>query len=129
MKSRWLRRSFAAKRHGDDVRQLALREVPDVVVLADDEALPVSIRPRIDPAVHLQDHGPLRQRELRVRVRDGDHGLRPVRRSMQELAPVRAERDEGDDVHFFAAILERALERTAVGGRDEQLVLGPTSPG
>ena len=48
---------------------------------------------------------------------------------MEELAAVRAERDEGDDVHFFAAILECALERTPVGSRDEQLVLGPTSPG
>src|SRR6266550_9164801 len=48
---------------------------------------------------------------------------------MEKLSAVRAERDEGDDVHFFAAILERALERAAVGSRDEQLVLGAASAG
>ena len=123
MNSKWLRRSFAASVHRHDARQVALGEIPDVVVLADDEALLAAIGAGIDPAVHLQDHRPLCKRQLRVRVRDGDHGLRPVRRSMQELPPVRAERDERDDVHFLAALLECALERAAVGGGDEQLVL------
>ena len=111
------------QRHGDDVRQLALREVSDVVVLADDEAFPTTVGAWIDPAMHLEDHGPLGKGELRVRVWNGHHGLRPVRRSMQELPPIRAERNERDDVHVLAALAECDFERAAIGGGDEQLVL------
>ena len=99
-----------SERHGHDVREVALRQIPDVVVLADDEALAVAFGARIDSAVHLEDHRPLGQRELRVGVRDGDDRLGAVGRPVEELSSVRAERDERDDVDLFSALLERALE-------------------
>ena len=50
-------------REGDreNVCQLALREVPDVVVLADHEALSPALGPPIDSTVELEDHGAFRE--------------------------------------------------------------------
>jgi hypothetical protein len=48
---------------------------------------------------------------------------------VEKLSAVRAERNERDDVHFFAAVIECALQRAAVRGRDEELVLGAVGTG
>src|SRR5689334_12181048 len=45
------------ERHGHCARRLDVREVVDVVVLADDEALPLASRRPVDATVNLEDDG------------------------------------------------------------------------
>src|SRR5207244_9399493 len=107
------------ERHGNDVGELALGEVSDVVVLADDEALTAAVRPVVDTAVHLENDRPVCERELGVRVRDRDNRLRAVRSPMEESSSVRPDGDERDKVELLSKVLEGSLERMAVAGRDE----------
>ncbi len=68
-----------SERDRNDVRQLGLREVADVVVFADDEALTIAIRARVDLAVDLENHGTLLEGELGVGVGNRDDRLRSRR--------------------------------------------------
>ena len=92
------------ERDRDDGGQLGAAEVVDVVVLGDDEALPLALGQRIDGAVELEQDRPAVEAELgRVRVRDVDRAWRLVRRAMPEAAAMRAGRDVGDDVELLPA--------------------------
>ena len=80
-------------------------------------------RRAIDLAVDLEDHGALVERHARVGVRQLDRRrASPSAVRVEELAPVAAERDVGDDVELLAGVGERALERAVVVRRDDQLV-------
>src|SRR5262249_55184936 len=83
-------------RHDD--RDLGLREMVDVIVLADDEALPFALGSHVDAAVELEDHGAALERKAGVRVRDLDDLCRSVSADMDELAAIPAERDVRHDV-------------------------------
>jgi len=116
-----------AKRRGQADRYLSRDvgspEIVDVVVLGDDEALPIARRRPVDLSPHLQDHGSPRERELRrVRVRNGDHVRGPVGSEVAELAAVAARGEIRDDVDLFASLLESMLERIVVRRHDEKLV-------
>ena len=95
------------ERDGHAARQLGAAEVVDVVVLGDDEALPLALRQRIDRAVELEEDRAALERELgRVRVRDVDRTRRLAGRSVPEPATMRARGDVGNDVELLAGILE-----------------------
>src|SRR6185437_2401832 len=110
------------ERHREDDRDLGLREVVDVVVLADDEALPLALRAAVDAAVDLEDHRSALERDVGVRVGDLDEGGGAVEADMQELAAVGAEREIRDDVEVLACLPERLLEDVVEVGRDDQLI-------
>jgi hypothetical protein len=59
----------------------------------------------IDSAVHLQITGRSARETPAYAFGTATTVSGPVGRLMEKLSAVRAERDEGDDVHFFAAIL------------------------
>ena len=111
------------KRYGNDRGQLGMTEVVDVVVLGDDEALPLALGERIDRAVQLEQDRPPLERELgRVRVRNVDRPRRLAGRPVPEAASVRTGRNVGNDVELLASILERALQREIVVRAHDQLV-------
>ena len=60
------------QRDGEHAAEAGLREVGDVVVLADDEALERARRRAIDLTVDLEDHGSLVERHVRIGVRQLD---------------------------------------------------------
>ena len=108
-------------RHGR--RDVRAAQVVDVVVLGDDEALPLALRERVDGAMELEeDRSPLERELRRVRVRDVDRARLLAGRAVPELPARRAVGDVGHDVHLFPGLLERALEREVVAGRDDELV-------
>ncbi len=111
------------ERHGYDGGQLRVPEVVDVVVLGDDEALPLALGERVDGSVELQQDRPALERELdRVRVRDVDRPGRLTGRAVPEAAALRARRNVRHDVELLARILERALEGEVVVRADDELV-------
>ena len=111
------------ERDRDDRGQLGAAEVVDVVVLGDDEALPLALGQRIDRAVELEENRPALERELgRVRVRDVDRPRRLAGRSVPEPATMGPGGHVGHDVELLARILERALEREVVVRRDDELM-------
>src|SRR6266511_1991180 len=77
----------------NDSGQFGRREEVDVVVLADDEALPFPLGSAVDLAVDLEDHRAALGNEVNVRVRDVDERDRPLGRDVQELACVTAGAD------------------------------------
>ena len=78
------------ERDRDDRGQLRAAEVVDVVVLGDDEALPLALGQRVDGAVQLeQDRAALEGELGRVRVRDVDRARRLAGRAVPEAAAVR----------------------------------------
>ena len=105
-----------------------LREVVDVVVLADDEALPLALGAAVDAAVDLEDHRAPVERELGVGVRDLDDGRGAVGGDVQELAAVPPEREVGDDVELLARARERLLERVVEVRRHDQLAAARRAP-
>ena len=107
---------------GHDDGDLRLREVVDVVVLADDEALPLASGRAVDAAVDLEDHRAPLERQVGVGVRHVDDRRGAVGPDVQELAAVPAQRDIGDDVEVLACLVERPLERVVEVRRDDQLV-------
>jgi len=117
---------LCAERDGDDARDLGLREVLDVVVLGDDEALPLAVlAAAADLAMELEDDRAALERELgRVRVRHLDQGSGPVRRDVAELATVPAGSEVRNDIELLTGVEERALERQVVTRGDDQLVRG-----
>jgi len=111
------------ERDRDGAADVAAREVVDVVVLGDDEALPLAGRVAVEAAVQLEDHGPPLERQLgRVGVRQVDHARGPVGTDVAEPAAVTPGRDVRDDVELLAGVEERLLEQEVVARRDEQLV-------
>ena len=64
------------------------------------------------------------ERKVGVRVRSVDHRGSAVRREVQELAAIAADRDVRDDVELLPGFAERALEREVVARRDDQLSCG-----
>ena len=117
---------LCAERDGDDARDLGLREVLDVVVLGDDEALPLAVlAAAADLAMELEDDRAALERELgRVRVRHLDQGSGSVRRDVAELATVPAGSEVRNDIELLTGVEERALERQVVTRGDDQLVRG-----
>ena len=108
------------ERDRNDGGELGAAEVVDVVVLGDDEALPLALRERVDRAVQLeQDRAPVERELGRVRVRDVDRARRLARRAVPEAAAVRPARHIGDDVDLLALVLERPLEGKVVVRRDD----------
>ncbi len=96
-------------------------EVVDVVVLGDDEALPLALRKRIDRAVELQQHRAALERQLGcVRVGNIDRTRCLAGRAMPELPAVRPCGDIRDDVDLLTGVLERALEREVVASRHDK---------
>ena len=116
------------ERYRKDVREFALSQIADVVVLADDEALSAALSVQVDPAVHLEDDGPVREREVGVRVRNRDHGLGAVWRAVHELAAVRPSRHERDHVCILAGLLEGALHGVPVARGDDHRLIDFTCP-
>src|SRR6185436_3651251 len=90
------------ERNGNGPGDVALREVVDVVVLGDDEALPFTFRASVDLTVQLQDHRALFERQLRrVRVRQVDQTSGSVWADVTELPAVRPGGDVRDDVELL----------------------------
>jgi hypothetical protein len=83
---------LCAQRNRDNARDLGLRKVLDVVVLGDDEALPLALfGAASDLAVELEDDRAAVERELgRIRVRHLDQRSGSVRCDVAELAAVPA---------------------------------------
>ena len=78
---------LGGERYRNDRGELRAPEVVDVVVLGDDEALPLALGQRVDRAVELQENRPTLERELgRVGVRDVDRTRRLARRPVPESA-------------------------------------------
>ena len=76
------------ERDRDDRGELGAAEVVDVVVLGDDEALPLALRERVDGAVQLEQDRPPLERELgRVRVRHVDRPRRLAGRRGARTCP------------------------------------------
>ena len=117
------------ERDRDDRAEIGASEVVDVVVLGDDEALPLPLGKRIDRAVELQQDCPALERELRrVRVGHVDRPRSFARWAMPEAAAVRPARHVRDDVELFPLLLERTLEsQVEVRGHD-QLVRRASRP-
>src|SRR5919202_3583821 len=93
-----------AERHRHDARDLGLGEVLDVVVLGDDEALPLAlVRALADLTVELEDDRAALERQLgRVRVRNFDQRSGSVRREVAELAPIPPGGEVRDNVELLA---------------------------
>src|SRR5580765_852959 len=108
--------------HRDNARDIRLREVVDVIVLGDDEALPLALRAPVDLAVQLQDHGPALERKVDVGVREVDQPWLGVRRQVAELSAVAPAGEIGDDVELLPRVREGALERNVVARGDDELV-------
>src|SRR4029453_15230737 len=106
------------ERDGNDGRQLRATEVVDVVVLGDDEALPLALGQRVDRAVELEDDRASFEAELGgVRVGNVDRPRGLSGRAMPEATALRSGSDVRHDVDLLAGLLERALEREVVVGR------------
>src|SRR5262249_47114242 len=110
-------------------REVCATEVVDVVVLRDDEALPLALGVGVDRAPELQQHGAALQRKLRrVRVGDVDRAWRLAGRAMPEPAAMGTGRYVRDDVDLLPGLGERLLEREVVVGRDDERVGGAVLP-
>ena len=70
----------------------------------------------------LQDHRPALERDLRVRIREVDHACRALRRAVQELPAIAAQRDVRDHVERLARLAEGALEGVVEVRRHDQLL-------
>src|SRR6266571_2802734 len=118
---------LGCQRHGDGAGEIRLREIVDVVVLRDDEALPLTVWTAVNLSMELEDDGaPLQGKLGGVGVRQIDEPATSLRRDVAELASSRARRNVGDDVEFFTRFEERGLEREVVARRHDQLVRHPT---
>ena len=110
------------ERDREDDGDLGLGEVVDVVVLADDEALPLALGPPVDAAVDLEDHRAALEREVGVGVRDVDERRVAVGGDVQELAAVPARARCRRRRRTPRRPPERALERVVEVRRDDQLM-------
>src|SRR5882724_4017521 len=107
---------------GHRTRDVAPGEVVDVVILGDDEALPLALRAAIDLAVELENHGALLERQLgRVSIREVDQPACAVWADVTELAAIRTRGNVGDDVERLAGLEEGGFEPEVVARRHEQL--------
>ena len=114
------------ERHGNGARKVGLGEVVDVVVLGDDEALPLTFGSAVDLTVELQDHAAAFEREFgRIEVRQIDQRSVAAGIDMTELPARGPCRQVGDDVELLARRQERAFECEVVARGDEQLVGHP----
>ena len=82
------------ERDRDGRRDVRATEVVDVVVLGDDEALPLALGERVDRSMELEEDGAAVERQLRrIRVRDVDRARLLARergaRTSRETAPMR----------------------------------------
>src|SRR5439155_14401570 len=98
------------ERHGERTGNVGRGEVVEVVVFADDEALPLASGAAVDAAVDLEDHAPPLERDIRVRIRRLDDDRGPVGARVQELPLVSSDREVRDDVELAARRPERLLE-------------------
>ena len=108
-------------RHRHGAPESARRQVVDVVVLGDHEALPGPLRRAIESAVELQDDGsPVGVDLVGVPVGNIDDPHRPLGREMAELPTVRPRREIPDDVERLSGLQQRILQREVVRrGHDE----------
>src|SRR5262249_5275325 len=110
-------------------REIRLRQVPDVVVLRDDEALPLTRVVANDLPVDLQDYGSALETELgRVRVRELDQRPVSIGRDVTEPPPVPARREIRDDIELLSRIGKCLLERSVVARGHDQLMRNAAVP-
>ena len=107
--------------HRDELGQVGVRQVLDVVVLADHEAVARFVA-AVDRAVDLEDHGAGVEREPGVLVGAIDQPALAVREAVDEAAVVRATGHVDDDLVGLARVAEGALEDVVVVGGDDELV-------
>src|SRR4051812_10563827 len=93
-----------------------------MIVLGDDEALPLARR-RVGASPYPQDHGaPLERQLRRILTRDLDHAHSSVGRDVAEAPTMGPGGEVRDDVDLFPRVRERALERSVVVRRHEELM-------
>ncbi len=114
---------LCCERNGNSAGKIRLREVVDVVVLGDDEALPLPVGSAIDLAVQLQDHRSLIQRQLGgIRVRYLDQPPTAIRSDVAELPAPRPRGQVGHDIELLPRFEECCLQCDVVARRHDQLM-------
>ena len=109
------------ERDRHEARNVRLREVVDVIVLRDGEALPAALGLTVYLAEQLEDHGSVVESDARVGVRHFDDGGVALGADVEEPPLVTTERDVGDDVDPLLRVGERTLEREVEVRSDDQL--------
>ena len=109
------------ERDRHEARNVRLRQIVDVVVLRDGEALPATLGLTVDLAEQPENHGSVVERDPRVSVRHVDDGGVALGRHVKEPPLVPTERDVRDDVDPLVRVGERTLEHQVEIRRDDQL--------
>ena len=97
--------------HRDEARDVCLRQIVDVIVLGDCEALPLALRVSVDLTEELEDHAPLPHGETRIRVRHVHDDRIAIGGHVQESALVTPRCDVGDDVDLLSCLGASSLQR------------------